>query len=90
VELRREIEVTNKLGLHARAAAKLVNLASGFDSDIQLSCNGQSVSAKSIMGIMMLAAARGSRIEVVTRGPDAVEAMDKIERLFEERFGEDE
>ncbi len=85
-----EVEVINKLGLHARAAAKLVKLAAGFESRIRLGYRGQVVDAKSIMGIMMLAAAQGARIEVDIEGADAEAAAGQIERLFANRFGEEE
>ena len=84
------IEVTNKLGLHARAAAKLVNMASGFESQIRLLRDGQEVDAKSIMGIMMLAASQGTQLELRVDGVDEQSAMDSITQLFESRFGEAE
>jgi phosphocarrier protein len=87
---RRSSTIINKLGLHARAAAKLVHAASGFESQIQLHCNGQSADAKSIMGLMMLAASHGSDLEIVGGGPDEVEAVNALTALFESRFGEDE
>ena len=86
----KELEITNKLGLHARAAARLVQLASRFESEISVENNGKTVNAKSIMGIMMLAASKGSRIIVTTGGPDAGEALTEIETLIRGRFGEDE
>ena len=86
----RDVTIVNKLGLHARAAAKLVTLASGFASDIQLARNGQQVNGKSIMGVMMLAAARGSQITIIADGPDENEALERLERLIQERFGEAE
>ena len=85
-----EIQVINKLGLHARAAAKLVNLASTFGSDIKLSLQEQSVDAKSIMGIMILAAAQGSNITVSAEGEDEAQALQQICGLFNKRFGEPE
>jgi len=88
--IEKEIEVVNKLGLHARAAAKLVNLASEFDSQVWVQFNGQSVNAKSIMGLMMLAAACGSRVGLRIEGDDARAADKAITELFENRFGEDE
>lgn len=87
--LSREIEIVNKLGLHARAAAKFVTLASEFESDIRISRNGREVSGKSIMGVMMLAAARGSSILVTADGKDAESALDAIEKLVADRFGEE-
>ena len=84
----REIEIVNKLGLHARASAKLTQLAAKFQSDVQLSRNGRKVNAKSIMGVMMLAAGKGSRITLETDGPDETEAMDAIVVLIGDCFGE--
>lgn len=85
-----ELTIVNKLGLHARAAAKLVNLASGFESDISIKRGEQEVNAKSIMGVMMLAAAKGAEIEVHADGTDADEALAEITRLVQNRFGEAE
>jgi len=85
-----DIEVTNKLGLHARASAKLTQLASSFKSDVHLSRNGRRVNAKSIMGVMMLAAARGTTVTLETSGPDEDEAMTAIAYLFADKFGEGE
>ncbi|MAT64880.1 MAG: phosphocarrier protein HPr [Gammaproteobacteria bacterium] len=87
---KKELTIINKLGLHARAAAKLVTLASEFDSNIQIARNGQQVNGKSIMGIMMLAASRGTTLEVTAEGSDETEAMAAIEKLIEERFHEPE
>ena len=86
----RELTIVNKLGLHARAAAKLVNLASGFESEITIKRGRQKVNAKSIMGVMMLAAAKGVMIEVSVDGNDADEALAEITRLVQNRFGEAE
>ena len=88
--IEKQIEVINKLGLHARAAAKLVNTASAYSSDVWIEFNGQSVNAKSIMGLMMLAAACGSTVEIRIEGEDAESADRAITQLFEDRFGEDE
>jgi phosphocarrier protein len=85
-----EITIINKLGLHARAAAKFVSLASGFDSEINLSRNGQRVNGKSIMGVMMLAAAKGTTLELSADGSDAEAALQQLEALVAERFGEEE
>jgi phosphocarrier protein len=74
----REIEIVNKLGLHARASAKLTQLAAKYQCDVSLARNGRKVNAKSIMGVMMLAAGKGSRITLETDGPDETEAMDAI------------
>lgn len=80
----------NKLGLHARASAKLVSLASEFDSEITLQRNGQQVNAKSIMGLMMLAAAKGAEIELCADGKDEKRALEALSELINNRFGEDE
>lgn len=85
-----DIEVVNKLGLHARASAKLTQLASGFKSDVHLSRNGRRVNAKSIMGVMMLAAAKGTTVTLETAGPDEDQAMSAIVSLFADMFGEGE
>ena len=86
--IEREIEITNRLGLHARAAAKLVHLASRFRSSIQLVKDGEEVDAKSILGILLLAAAQGSRILLRCEGPDEREAAEAIAALFADNFGE--
>ncbi len=86
----REVVIVNKLGLHARAAAKLVNLASQFESEIHLLRNGQEVNGKSIMGVMMLAAAKGTPIRLRANGPDEAEAIEKLEELIASRFQEEE
>jgi phosphocarrier protein HPr len=88
--LQQEVEIVNRLGLHARASARLTQVAGQFKSEIWVSRNGRRVNAKSIMGVMMLAAAKGSRIVVETDGPDEVAAMRAIERLIADRFGEEE
>lgn len=88
--IERELEIINKLGLHARAAARLVNLAAEFAADIRVSRNGREVNAKSIMGVMMLAAAKGAVIKVVAEGEDAELAVSEISALVGNRFGEDE
>ena len=87
---RKEIEIINKLGLHARASAKLTQTASRFQSDVWMERNGRRVNAKSIMGVMMLAAAKGSTVVVDIEGVDADEAMQTIEALIADRFGEEE
>jgi phosphotransferase system HPr (HPr) family protein len=86
----KSVTIVNKLGLHARAAARFVQLASSFESEINVTCAGKKVSGKSIMGIMMLAAAKGTSIEISTAGADEVEAMTQIEELILNRFGEEE
>ena len=88
--IRQELEIRNKLGLHARAAAKLVQCASRFQSEIMVERGGQSVNAKSIMGLMMLAASQGTWILVEAAGADEQEAMTAIEQLIQDRFGEPE
>jgi phosphocarrier protein HPr len=88
--LQREVEITNKLGLHARASARLTQVAGQFQADIWLSRNGRRVNAKSIMGVMMLAAAKGSTIVIETDGADEAEAMHALEQLVADRFGEEE
>ena len=85
---RRELEIVNKLGLHARASAKLTQAAAHFSSEIWISRNDRRVNAKSIMGVMMLAAARGTRVVVEAEGPDEIEALESLARLFADRFGE--
>ena len=80
--------ISNKLGLHARASAKLTKLAGSFASDVHLSRNGRRVNAKSIMGVMMLAAGLGSEIEVETSGEDEQAAMEAIIALIDDKFGE--
>ncbi|MBK8015374.1 MAG: HPr family phosphocarrier protein [Betaproteobacteria bacterium] len=85
-----EVEIINKLGLHARASAKLTQLAAQYQSEVWLSRNGRRVNAKSIMGVMMLAAAKGSKVAVETEGPDEAEAMKALLGLIADRFGEAE
>ena len=85
-----EIEIINKLGLHARASAKLSQLAAQFPCEILLSRNGRQINAKSIMGVMMLAAGIGSTVTLETIGDQADEAMKAITALINERFGEGE
>jgi len=88
--IRRPVKVTNKLGLHARASAKLTQLASRFQSAVWIERNGRRVNAKSIMGVMMLAAGMGSTVELETDGADEQTAIDEIEALFNDKFGEGE
>ena len=88
--IRRSITITNKLGLHARASAKLTQAASQFTSAVWIARNGRRVNAKSIMGVMMLAAGVGSTVEVETEGPDEEAAMAAVEGLFAQKFGEPE
>jgi len=88
--IEQSITIVNKLGLHARAAAKFVTTASEFNSDIQVARNGRIVNGKSIMGLMMLAAAKGTDIIVHISGDDEQQAFNAIEALINEFFGEDE
>lgn len=82
------VKISNRLGLHARASAKLTKLAASFASDVHMSRNGRRVNAKSIMGVMMLAAGLGSEIEVETEGADEQAAQDAIVALINDKFGE--
>jgi phosphocarrier protein len=88
--LQQEAEIINKLGLHARASARLTQVAGNYASSVWLSRNGRRVNAKSIMGVMMLAAAKGSRIVIETDGPDESDAMAALQTLIADRFGEGE
>ena len=83
-----QIQISNRLGLHARASAKLTKLAGGFKSEIHLSRNGRRVNAKSIMGVMMLAAGVGSEIQIEVDGVDEEAAMAALRELISSRFGE--
>jgi phosphocarrier protein len=84
------ITISNKLGLHARASAKLTKLAGTFQSDLHLSRNGRRVNAKSIMGVMMLAAGIGTEVEIEADGADEQAAMDALRALIDAKFGEGE
>ena len=86
----RELTIINKLGLHARAAAKLVATASRFTSLVQIEKAGQKVNAKSIMGVMMLAASQGTPVIIEANGEDANEALDALQALIDDKFGEGE
>lgn len=88
--MQQEIEIINKLGLHARAAAKLVSTASQFGAEITIRREGREANAKSIMSVMMLAASRGTTVEVETKGEDAEAALQAIVELVADRFGEAE
>jgi len=88
--LQQEVEIINKLGLHARASAKLTEVAGRFKASVWVSRNGRRVNAKSIMGVMMLAAAKGSTLLVETDGPDEKEALAAVTRLIASRFEESE
>lgn len=83
-----EFEVINALGLHARAAAQLVKLANRHKSEVTIECEGQTVNAKSIMGVLMLAAGQGMRIKIRCKGEDASQCLDEIGTLIRNRFGE--
>ena len=88
----RRLVISNSLGMHARAAARFVRLANGFRSDIQLARSDalqRTVSAKSIFSVLLLAATKGTMIEIIVAGPDEVEAIESLSRLIEENFGED-
>ena len=84
----RETEIINKLGLHARAAAKLTQLAAKYQCEVSLARNGRKVNAKSIMGVMMLAAGKGSKVVIEIEGPDEGDAMEAIVSLIGDYFGE--
>ncbi len=88
--IEKSITIINKLGLHARAAAKFVTIASDFNSNIQVARNARTVNGKSIMGLMMLAAAKGTDIIVQINGDDEQQALQAIEELINNFFGEDE
>ena len=86
--IRSTVTISNKLGLHARASAKLTKLAGSFKSDIHLSRNGRRINAKSIMGVMMLAAGLGSEVELEVEGDDQQAALDALIALINDKFGE--
>ena len=90
MSISRNIEIVNKLGLHARAAAQLVQLASSFSSHIEIEKDDRRVNGKSIMGVMMLAAGKGSEIILYADGEDEQESIDRLEELINNRFNEDE
>lgn len=90
MQLSKEVEIINKLGMHARAAAKFVQLASSFDSEIDLERGNKRVSGKSIMGVMMLAASKGTCIVIHASGNDAKTSIKQLENLIKDRFGENE
>ena len=87
--VRREVRITNQRGLHARASAKFVNVASGLDAAVEVEKDGNKVCGTSIMGLMMLGAAIGDTITIHASGPYAGEALEKLVSLVEDRFGED-
>ena len=84
------VTISNRLGLHARASAKLTKLAGSFTCDVHMARNGRRVNAKSIMGVMMLAAGMGSEVEVETDGPDEQAALQAIVAMIDDKFGEGE
>ncbi len=86
----KDLEIINKLGMHARAAAQFVQLASNFSSHIEIEKDNRRVNGKSIMGVMMLAASKGSIVTLYTNGDDEDESMKKLEELINNRFNEDE
>jgi phosphocarrier protein len=88
--LSREVEIVNKLGLHARASAKLTQTAAKFTCEVFIAKGGKRVNAKSIMGVMMLAAGKGTRVSLDTSGADEAEAMDAVVALIADKFGEGE
>jgi phosphocarrier protein len=88
--IEQEIEIINKLGLHARASAKLTQLAAKFKCDVWMTRNKRRVNAKSIMGVMMLAAGKGSKVILETDGPDEKECLDALAELINNKFGEGE
>ncbi len=88
--LQREIEIINKLGLHARASAKLTQTAGQFTSEVWISRDDRKVNAKSIMGVMMLAAAKGAKVTIETTGTDEAQAMSALIALISDKFGEGE
>lgn len=88
--LRKKIFIINKLGLHARASAKLVHLASRYASQIEIIKHDQTVNGKSIMGVMMLAASKGTEVELSVEGEDEMDAMEALAALIDNRFGETE
>ncbi|TCS37892.1 phosphocarrier protein [Paucimonas lemoignei] len=88
--VQQEIEIINKLGLHARASAKLTQLAAKYKSDVWMTRNSRRVNAKSIMGVMMLAAGKGTKVLLETEGPDEQECFDALLALINDKFGEGE
>jgi phosphocarrier protein HPr len=88
LNISRTLKIINEKGLHARASAKLVEVVEGFDAQVEVSRDGLSVSGDSIMGLLMLAASKGTKIDVETSGPDAGPLADALEALVADRFGE--
>ena len=89
MSISREVIIVNRLGLHARAAARFVNLAKQYAAEVDVERNGRRVNGKSIMGVMMLAAAKGSNITLHAEGDDAQEALEALAELVAQRFGEE-
>jgi len=89
-QISKNIEIINKLGMHARAAAKFVKIATGFSSHVDVEKNGQRINGKSIMGVMMLAAGKGSLITLHIDGEDSADCINALENLINNRFDEDE
>ena len=90
MSISKNVQIINKLGMHARAAAQFVQLASSFSSHIEIEKDKRRVNGKSIMGVMMLAASKGSEVTLYTHGEDEEESMNKLEDLINNRFNEDE
>ena len=88
--IQQELEIINKLGLHARASAKFTQMAARYKSDVWLTRNGRRINAKSIMGVMMLAAGKGAKVTLEADGPDEGDAIDALSGLVNDRFGEGE
>ena len=88
--IQRRIKIVNEKGLHARASAKFVETVEGFDATARVTRDGMTVSGDSIMGLLMLAASRGTTVDIETSGPDAEALADAIEALIADRFGEDD
>ncbi len=88
-EVRDTFEIINELGLHARAAARLVKLAAEFEAEVELEKDGQRANAKSIMGVLLLCGQRGSKITIIATGADAAEAVEQMGALISDRFGEE-
>jgi phosphocarrier protein len=86
----REVTISNKLGLHARAAAKLVNISNGYNAEVTLEKKGQKINGKSIMGVMMLAASQGTTIRITVSGEEEEEALRSLIELIDDKFGEPE
>jgi phosphocarrier protein HPr len=86
--IRSTVKISNRLGLHARASAKLTKLAGAYSCEVHISRNGRRINAKSIMGVMMLAAGLGAEIEIETEGPDEQAAMDALVALINDKFAE--